>query len=243
MKTPPPLDIHYLEGEAIPEPLLRSLWSLRLEMLTLNRSEDDDWRSFSAWARGPDKCLFAFLDGDGAPQGFFTVAFMPLDHDGARHLLMYSKYFYFRPAYRGHYKTLLAPWRLLPLALRRYGLRRLHFVTTSYPQSYVSLSRTAGRVWSLSEPAPPQKRAALEHFALAVGRDGFDPDRGVVSSDTVADSASLPRSDEARRLFATYEQLNPRWREGWTLPILFSVDAQLVAHNLRRMTRRAVGWR
>lgn len=46
-----------------------------------------------------------------------------------------SKFFYFRADFRGHYKTMLAPWRLLPMGLRRYGLRSLHFLTTAFPQS------------------------------------------------------------------------------------------------------------
>jgi len=210
-------------------------------MLTLTCSEADDWAAFERRVQGPDRCLFAFVDPRGEAQGFFTIAFLPLEEGGRRHLLMFSKYFYFRASHRGHLKTMLAPWRLLPIALRRYGPRRLHFVTTSYPQSYVSLARTSGRVWSLLEPeAPPDKRAALEYFASQVGGAAFDPATGLVESTVVADSQSLPRSSEAKRLLATYERLNPNWRDGFTLPILFSVDARLVAHNVRRMVRRAV---
>ncbi len=38
-----PLKVTYHEGDAIPEALLRELWELRLEMLTLTRPRDADW--------------------------------------------------------------------------------------------------------------------------------------------------------------------------------------------------------
>jgi hypothetical protein len=75
-----------------------------------------DWEIFSGFVRGHDRYLFGFVDDAGALQGFFSMAFLPTEQEGRRLLLMYSKYFYFRPAYRGHYLTTLAPWRLLPIA-------------------------------------------------------------------------------------------------------------------------------
>lgn len=236
-----PLRTVVREGDAVEEDLLRELWLLRLEMLTLTRSREQDWQEFRAAVTGPDRHVFAFLDPDDRAQGFFTIAALPVDVGRRRLLLMYSKYFYFRPDHRGHPRTLLAPWRLVPIQLRRHGLRSLHFVTTAFPQSYVSLTRTAGRTWSLRQhDTPPWARAALEAFATAFCPDTFDPETGLVHGSNVADAESLPRSREARRLAARYEELNPTWRDGVTMPILFSVDARLVAHNARRVTRRAL---
>ena len=235
-----PLSIRFYEGDTIPESVLRDIWSVRLEMLTLTRTRDQDWAMFSTWVRGPDKCLFVFVDEADRAQGFFTIAFLPVDVAERRLLLMYSKFFYFRRAYRGHPRTMLAPWRLLPLSLRRYGLRSLHFVTTAFPQSYVSLYRSSGRVWSLREPeAPAWKRQALLSFARTFCAEHFDEDKGLVGGSNVADSASMPRSAEASALHDKYERLNPDWRQGFSLPILFSVDSRLVYHNLRRFLRRA----
>lgn len=238
---PLPLRPLVLPSENADDELLRSLWRLRLEMLTLTRSEEQDWEEFRRAVVGPDRFVFAFLDPDGAPQGFFTIAMLPVDAGGRRMLLMFSKFFYFRPAYRGHPRTILTPWRLVPIAIRRFGLRSLHFVTTAFPQSYVSLTRTAGRTWSLRQDDTPGWAAeALRQFASTFYPATFDPVEGVVEGANVADSDSLPRSAEARRLGERYEELNPRWREGVTLPILFSVDARLVWHNLTRVIRRSL---
>lgn len=236
-----PLSAAMLPSTDVSDTRLRELWRLRLEMLTLTRSEEQDWEEFRAAVVGPDRFVFVFTDPDDTAQGFFTIAMLPVDVDTRRMLLMFSKFFYFRPAYRGHPKTIMIPWKLLPVALRRFGFRSLHFVTTAFPQSYVSLTRTAGRTWSLREDAAPSwAKKALVQFGNAFYPTTFDPSEGLVSGANVADSASLPKSAEAKRLSSRYEQLNPDWREGKTLPILFSVDARLIRHNLTRILRRSL---
>ena len=195
----------------------------------------------SGFVRGAERCLFTFHDTAGDVQGFFSIAFLPQDSGRCRLLLGCSRYFYFRAAYRGHPRTMTAPWRLLPMSWGRYGLRSLHFVTTAFPQSDVSLARSSGRVWSLREPETPGwKRQGLLAFATASCGEPFDPERGLVTGSNLPDSESLARSDEARRLGETHEALNPTWRQGHSLPILFSVDGLLVSTNLRRIARRVL---
>lgn len=236
-----PLRAAMIPSTDVSEERLRELWRLRLEMLTLTRSEEQDWEEFQTAVVGPDRFVFVFTDPEDTAQGFFTIAMLPVDVDDRRMLLMFSKFFYFRSAYRGHPKTILVPWKLVPVALRRFGFRSLHFVTTAFPQSYVSLTRTAGRTWSLREDAAPGwAKKALVAFGTAFYPNTFDPSQGLVSGANVADSDSLPRSEEARRLAKRYERLNPGWRDGTTLPILFSVDTRLIRHNLTRVTRRTL---
>ncbi|QZY30114.1 hypothetical protein [Nocardioides coralli] len=236
-----PLRALLVPSHELGEDRLREIWRLRLEMLTLTRSEEQDWQEFRSAVVGPDRFVFVFVDPDNVAQGFFSIAMLPVEVGRRRLLLMFSKYFYFRRAYRGHPKTILAPWRLLPIAFRRFGPRSLHFVTTAYPQSYVSLTRTSGRTWSLRDPdAPGWAREALVAFAETFYPTTFDRVEGVVRGGNVADSEALAGSAEARRLLDHYEELNPHWRGGVTLPILFSVDARLVVTSARRSVRRWV---
>ena len=229
---------HY-DGEAIPDDVLRELWRLRLEFLTLARSEDEDWLVFSNFVRGSERCLFAFFDELDQIQGFFTLAYLPMDLPKRRLLLIYSKYFYFRPAFRGHHQTMMASFRVLPMAIARYGWRSLHFVATTYPQSYVSIHRGTGRVWSLRERGVADwQRTALTNFALTFCADHFDAESGLVLGSSIADSESISQSVEARRLYAKYEALNPHWRTGATLPIIFSVNSRTLFHSFHRTLRR-----
>ena len=234
-----PLRALLLPSEKISEERLREIWRVRLEMLTLTRPEAQDWEEFRRAVVGPDRYVFVFVDPQDVAQGFFTIAMLPVDVERRRMLLMFSKFFYFRSAYRGHPKTILAPWRLVPIARRSFGWRSLHFVTTAFPQSYVSLTRTSGRTWSLRDASPPPwAKGALVAFAETFYPTSFDAAEGVVRGANVADGESLPRSAASRRLAERYEELNPQWRDGVTLPILFSVDARLVWTNLTRVIRR-----
>lgn len=235
------LTIVFHDGPDIPDEVLREAWELRLEMLTLTTTPEEDWASFSGVVRGEDRCLFSFVDREGRIQGFFSYAYLPVDHDGRRGVLVYSKYWYFRPDYRGHYKTMVAPWYMLSVIARKYRTLSMHFVTTAFPQSYVSLSRTASRVYSLREgDTPSWEREALRVFARAFSGPNFDDTTGLVGGSNVPDAPSLPKSEEAQRLHEKYECLNPEWRRGFALPILFSLNRDLVYHNLKRILRRSL---
>lgn len=229
----------YAEGSQVGERRLRELWQLRVDMLDLQRTPEEDWDYFRSFVTRPDSAVLTFCSPDGRAQGFFTIAFMPVDHLGSKGLLLYSKYFYFREGYRGHYMTILAPWVLLPIGVRDYGLRSVHFVSTTFPQSFVSLSRSAGNVRTLADrETTPWQREALLGFVRSLYAAEFDETRGVIVGQNVVDTPSLPKSDEARALHSRYEQLNPTWRQGHTLPIIFSVDGTLVRTVARRTIRR-----
>ncbi|MGB5811034.1 MAG: hypothetical protein WBG86_10925 [Polyangiales bacterium] len=235
------LRFKYFDGPSISERRLRQIWSLRVEMLNLQVPPEDDWRYFSTFVRREDTAVLAFLDAGSQVQGFFTISYLPVEHETRKGLLFFSKYFYFRSAFRGHYKTILAPWVLLPKAWRRYGWRSPHFVTSAYPQSYVSLSRTSGNVVSLhSQHITPWKRAALTQFARTFYRDNFDENRGIVGNQNVVDTPTVQSSAEGRALATEYERLNPDWQKGYTMPILFSVNLGMLAHSLARTMRRAL---
>jgi len=231
--------VRFYDGEAIPESLLKPLWRLRVSMLELRRSEEEDFALFRRVLVGPDRAIFVFVDEHEAPVGFFTHAFMPCEVGGRRSLLLYTKFYYFHRDYRGHPKSALAPWLLLPYTWKRYGLRRLHFVATAFPQSYVSLWRSSGRLYSLRDDDTPQDiRTALEAFAQRFCSEDFDREQGLVRSETVVDSPWAPQTPESLGLNERYERLNPDWKLGYTLPILFTLDARLVRTNVRRMGRR-----
>ena len=124
------LKLKILENESLRPEAIRSLWQLRVNHLTLNKSEEGDYQYFSQFITAKDSLVMAFYDPQDTLQGFFTIAFMPFDFQKKKSLLLHSKYFYFNKAYRGHYLTMLAPWYLLPIAFKRFGLRSLSFVTT-----------------------------------------------------------------------------------------------------------------
>lgn len=234
-----PLSFRYYDGPDIPEALLRELWELRVSLLTLTKSPEEDWAYFRKFATRDDGALLAFLDPAHRARGFFTMTYLPMEHDGRRGLLLYSKYFYFQASHRGHPMTMVAPWVLLPRAVRRYGLRRIYFVTSAFPQSYVSLARTSGNVMTLKdEHLRPWEKEALTRFATEIYGSDFDAEQGLVGNQNVADSPSLRMSDEAKALRERYEQRNPEWRDGYSLPLLFRFDAGLIWNNVRRGLRQ-----
>lgn len=236
-----PLHITITDGPNLTTALIDELWRLRVSLLTLTKDPDADRAFFGGFISRDDSLVASFADRDGAVQGFFSITFLPVEPEGRRGLLMYSKYFYFAKAYRGHPKTLVAPWMILPRAFRRYGLRALYFVTTSFPQSYVSLSRSSGTVRSLKDPeATTWERAALNEFATTLFADDWDPVALVVRNQNIVDPPALHPSAEAIRLTEKFEEQNPTWRDGHSMPIIFPVSPTTMATSIRRTARRAL---
>ena len=208
------LKFRYHRGEDLDEDRLKQIWRLRVEMLELTGTPDEDWRYFSAFVRRQDTVVLAFYDRSDV-QGFITISTIPTEHDGVSGLLLFSKYFYFRSAYRGHYKAMLAPWVLLPIAVRRYGLRRLHFVASTYPQSFVSLSRSAGNVRALrSDGISPWQHAALTSFVRAFFGDNFDEQAGVIRNQNVVNALALPHIGRGHRLGSGIRASQPELAAG-----------------------------
>lgn len=234
-----PLSIRLSDGPTLSPELIRELWALRRRYITLSKSEEADKAYFSEFISADNSLVASFHAPDGTLGGFFTIAQIPVEHEGRKGLLLYSKYFYFDKTYRGHYKTLLAPWLILPKAFRRFGLRHLYFVTTAFPQSYVSLARSTGNVRALhDEKTTGWERHALDYFSRHFFGEDWQAERGVVINQNVADSESVARGEEARRLTENFERLNPAWREGQSLPIIFPVDWTTISHSFKRTFRR-----
>ena len=71
------LKFRYHDGASVSEELLREIWTVRVEMLDLNRTPDEDWRYFSSFVLREDTAVLAFYDTHGAVQGFFTISYIP----------------------------------------------------------------------------------------------------------------------------------------------------------------------
>ncbi|RMF14738.1 MAG: hypothetical protein D6758_11035, partial [Gammaproteobacteria bacterium] len=125
--------------------------------------------------------------------------------------------------------------------LRRYGLRRIYFAALTFPTSFVSLSRTFGRVYTLHEAAtPPWERAILRQFARDTYGDDFDESAGIARHQNVPQGENRPVPDDIAQRVARYERMNPEWRDGCSLPIMMRLDVPTAVSTLKTSARRLV---
>ncbi len=235
------LDTRVFNGKDIDDKTLRQCWSLRLDFLQLKISEAEDWNKFRSILKKDNTLIFSFW-GEGVLQGYFTFAFNPVEHAGRKALLVHSKYYYVRPAYRGHSKITTAAWRLLPGIIWRYGFRQMYFAAFSFPTSYVSLSRTFGRVMTLqSSETPDWEKSVFQAFVAEQSGADWDEQAQLIRHQNVPFGEDKPPSASVKKLRSEYESLNPEWAEGASLPILMKFDWQTIksvlGNNFRRMSR------
>jgi len=233
------LSAEYVESEELTEGIIREVWRLRLEMLTLSKSEEEDWQYFSEVVSRADSGLMLARDPNGTLQGFYSLAFFPVDHGGKKALLMYSKYFYFRKAYRGHSIVFTSCLGLLPKIIKKYGLRYLYFTVSSYQQSYTFLNLTLGKTWALQEEGVPAWESfALEKFAADFFGSDWDTDKQLIANQSVPSKEVAHPTDDVLNLHHYYESLNPYWSEGYSMPIIAAINHGAVIAIGRRLTKR-----
>lgn len=242
-KSRKPLNTQIVEGGKADDELIRAMWCLRLDFLTLTTSEEQDWNKFKRICTRDNTLLITFVDNEGTLQGYFTFCFSPVEHDNRKALLVHSKYYYVRPAYRGHSKITSAAWQLLPGMIRRYGFRQIYFVAFSFPTSYVSLTRTFGHSMAIQDDSTPAwEKSVLEEFAKHSAGSDWNNQTKLIENQNVPFGEDRPPSQNVKTLRSQFETYNPNWEEGISMPIMMRFDMAMVksvlATSLRRRKRR-----
>jgi len=227
----------YFEESQFTETLLREVWMLRIELLDLRKSKEEDWVYFNDILSRPNTGLMLARDTQGKLQGFYSMAYYPIEHQGRKALLAYSKYLYFRKAYRGSAKVLTATLGLLPHTIKKHGFRRIYFTVSAYQQSYTFFTRVMGEPWTMQSKNLPQwERYVLDQFATTMFGSDWDKEKHLIANNSVPDLDVAHRTDEISRSHECYEKLNPHWQEGYTMLLMARIDH----HTLLRTVRLAV---
>ena len=238
-KTRKPLKTQVVESKDADHKLLRDMWRMRLKFLTINISEEEDFAIFKDYCTRPDTFLFTFRGEDGEMGAFFTFSFHPVDKDNRKALMIHSKYYYVDLPYRGHPKITAAAWPMLPRFLWRYGLRRIYFAAFTFPTSFVSLSRTFGRVYTIQgDLADEWEKGMLEDLALKLNGDNWDKKEKLICNVGVPQGENKAASLGVSELRKEYERYNPDWQQGKSLPIMMRFDLATIKSVLSTSLRR-----
>lgn len=230
------------EGKYAENSLLRDMWLLRRDLLTLNQTEENDWQYFRDFCSRDHTYLFTFVDSQGQLQGFFTFTFKSFSKGRKRALLALSKYYYVNPDYRGNSAITSAAWRIFPKAMWRYGLRQLYVTAFVFPASYVSLSRTFGGVKTIQrQKTTDWEQEILEDFAEEIYGENWDRADKLVRNQNAPFEENKGKTQSIQALRSEYETINPNWREGVSVPILMKLDFHTIhsvlSTSIRRMRR------
>lgn len=183
-------------------------------------SAEADWRIFRDTV-SRSTTVYRFFSSEGQLEGFWEHRVDETTlRDGRRVLAIVSTYTFFAPGHRGTPWFLLALLAsLLPLALR--SLRTPVLVLgAGYPMTYLFAVRRG--IWPvLDGEAPP---GSLEALVLEAYREECTGVRSeqpqpVVSMRTLPElpaASWLARATDHPGL-RKYEQINPRWREGFAV--------------------------
>lgn len=237
------LRLRLIPPDAITPALCRQMWQLRLQNIRLRPEVDpeDDYAAFAAYFHGGATAV-TFWDAAGALQGFHGWSLTQREVLGQRFSRVVAEYAFFNQGHRGGPELVLAALRLATPLLLRDRRRRKVVVGVAYPGTYVSARLMAARLVSLRGPEiTPAERLLLEEFAAEHGGAGFDRAAGVVRMRTVPilqDRTS--RRAPVRAALAEFEQLNPRWREGYGLPILIDLSWSAAGRAIQRGLRAAL---
>mgnify|MGYP000367810989 FL=1 len=242
-KTKKQLKSRIIEGASAPEKVLRDMWQLRLDFLNLSITKDQDWLKFSAICKRENTLLITFYDHDDVLQGYYTFAFCPVAHENRKALLVHAKYYYVRPAFRGHPKITSSSFKLIPGMIWRFGFRQIYVVAFSFPTSYVSLSRTFGGAMAIqNESTPDWEKTVLEDYASSQTGNDWDNKQKLIFNQNIPIGEDRPASDNVKDLNLQFQSMNPDWKDGISMPIMMKFDLatikSVIKTNLRRKRRQ-----
>jgi hypothetical protein len=238
------LKVRYFRPGSLSPETCRRLWRLRLDNIGLKPEVDPeaDYRSFAGYFNGGTTAV-TFWDSSGELQGFYGWNEKVLRVEETDVLRIILEYAFINPRYRGRPEFLLAALRLgVPLLLRHAGAIKVAG-GIAYPGSYVAAKQVTGRVVTFSSPSlTPALRRVLEDIASELGGDGYDRATGLVRMRTLpVVHRKVSARPSVRSALAEYEAENPRWKEGYGLPVCFELDWGAVAVSARRLLASALG--
>ncbi len=229
-----------VECQDATETLLRAMWQLRRNFLTLKGiTEDADYARFKGYCTLPNTFLFTFWDEQNELQAYFTFALNPVSEAGHKALLIHSKYYYVNTRFRGHPKITTAAWPMMPKFLWRFGFHRIYFIAFTFPPSFVSLSRTFGKVLTIQgEVAQPWEKVMLERYVAGFNGEDWDASKKVIRNQSVPIGDDKASTRGVSTLRSSYLQMNPEWENGVSLPIMMRFDWETIRNILGTSFRR-----
>lgn len=217
------------------EDTIRSLWALRLRNIDLRPEVDPDvdYRKFRSYFGGDARVLLIH-DARSEIRGFYAFHHRVLALDGTARLVAHVEYGFVDAGHRGSLAARLGAMRAVAGILARHPLLEKVAVFVAYPTSTVAMARYARRISAPGDPGlTGWRREALEAYLREVVGSEYDAEAGLVRMRTRPTVAlHVPRSERGRQALAWYEARNPRWREGYGLPLLVEGDARSFARGV-----------
>jgi hypothetical protein len=235
------LDISLHEGPTLDDVVIDEMCALRAQFMRLKPDVHpaDDRALVAAWLCAPECTVVTGRDRVGALQWFVDMCSRRIEHRGRAHVVCYSNYGFVSLAYRGHPGYALGNLRNLLVHRRRHGVTpRLVWIGAVYPASFVVVARTFPMVWATREPdAPSALVSIVDRVAPELFGDAWLPEEQLVRTRTLP-PPHAPKSPEGRALLERYEALNPRWHEGYALPLVSPLSLGNLLGGGRLLVRR-----
>lgn len=239
MKLTPWLGIRHLRAADAKEPLFEELWRLRRSLINLKPevTPEADYAAFRSYFADPDTQVQLYCTADGAIQGFFAWHLRPSEELSAPVAVADGEYYFVKPAFRDHIVKIRVAAECVARVVARCRRPRLVLVGVAYPTSCIAAARFSRRVRCPMDPdIEPWERRVLLRVTEELCGASFDQERGVVRMRTIpAEARRTPRSGLGRETLAWYESHNPRWTEGWGLPVMIHLSPGSVLQGALRL--------
>lgn len=219
------LVIKHFSSHEISEKMCRNMWEVRLQSINLNPNvpPEKDYEAFRSFFLDSNTTAATLWNSNGELQGFYGWNLKTSNFQGMTYKRMYMEYGFMNKEYRGRPE--------LNICILISGLKILwdgfgfpiFAVGVCYPSSYIKF-RSAFQVFTFkSSNISEQHSSILQSFMNDYYEDTYDCSKKLVKMRTVPHPLHI-RSHHVQSMIHEYLELNPIWKDGYGMPIIFDMN-------------------
>lgn len=233
-----PLVTRLLSGDAFSEAQMQAAFDLRAATLPPRPelTPQAARAAFDATVRASNLCCV--VERSEEMVGMVVADMRVRWWQGREFWLLNGSYAALRPEarrYRAYVRALCK--EVLARGAQRPRLARYGFAA-AYPSTVISVEALVDRVRYYAAPDAGDWESTLMHHLCVAHGEAFDAVAGSIRLPTLpVEVDRTPTSLASRAAKQTYEQRNPRWRQGFGTPILVELSAEQLAKAVVRSTR------
>jgi hypothetical protein len=225
----------YQSFEVTPD-LCRNLWQCRLKNIDLDPKvdPDTDFIEFQKYFKDPNTSVATFWDKEGKLQGFYGMNIVKMNHGKKPFVRVWFEYTFMNTEFRRRPELNISSGiEAFKTIVTNFGIPIVG-VSVAYPNVFIKMKQNHPNIVTLkSEKLLPMHEHVLKGLITDYFQEYYDQENKIVKMRTLPHEVKV-KGKKMQENLDEYTKLNPKWKEGYALPILFEGNLKVLLWYIKR---------